>query len=131
MKNINGGVFLHCISEIRKWRCTLMWVSNLGKIISKSKTWYHMHVEMSRTLHALEIGDLCHTWLCVLVKLGEWLWLCEKVNLYILIYYASMLEEDRWCGNSLLNDLIKYLIFNHWKWICCFTFIWLYIICGI
>jgi len=37
---------------------TLVW--NLGKIIFKSKTWYHMHVEVSKTLHALEIGETYH-----------------------------------------------------------------------
>jgi len=29
--------------------------------ISESRTWYHMHVEASRTSHALEIGETCHT----------------------------------------------------------------------
>jgi len=34
---------------------------NLGKIIFESKIWYHMHAEVPRTLHALEICEMCHT----------------------------------------------------------------------
>jgi hypothetical protein len=77
MKNVNGGVLLHCFGEIPNWRCTFTWVCNLGKIISESKTSYHMHVEVSRTLHALEIGEMCHTWLCelVIMCIGETWWI--------------------------------------------------------
>jgi len=35
MTNVTGGVLLHCVGEIRKWRCTLTWVwIQYGKIIS-------------------------------------------------------------------------------------------------
>jgi hypothetical protein len=30
-------------------------------------SWYHMHVKVSRTLHAHEICEMWHTWLCDLV----------------------------------------------------------------
>jgi len=29
--------------------------------LSPEFNWYHMHVEVSTTLHALEVGEMCHT----------------------------------------------------------------------
>jgi len=44
----NCRCLLHCFEEHNCW-CLLCWWT---------------HVEVSRTLHALEIGEMCHTWLC-------------------------------------------------------------------
>jgi len=32
-----------------------------SNITSDIENWYNMHVEVSRTLHALEVGEMCHT----------------------------------------------------------------------
>jgi len=71
VRNIIGGVY---------------YVSGISvKLSLNPKTWYHMHVEVSRTLHALEIDETCHTWIC---------------DLMIMCIYVI------WCDESLLDDLI-------------------------
>lgn len=62
--------------------------------LSWESNWYHMHVEVSRTLPALEICAMCHTWLCDLVILciGEiwWIiWNCGLVN-YVTWWFNLM-----------------------------------------
>jgi len=48
--------------------------------LSSESNWCHMHLELSRTLHAFEIGETCHTLLCDLVNMciGEIWWFGES-----------------------------------------------------
>jgi len=97
--------------EERNWWCLLRWWIHSVRLSLESKTWYHMHVKVSRTLHAIEICETCHTWLCdlVIMCIGEiwWmLWLCGIVDLYMLLDYASILEKYCQCDYSLWDDLI-------------------------
>jgi len=50
--------------------------------LSLESNWYHMNLEESRTLHALEVGEMFHVWLYELVVMciGEIWWMmcvCE------------------------------------------------------
>jgi hypothetical protein len=47
VKNVIGGVY---------------YVNGFNTVkLSPESNWYHMHVEVSITLHAFEIGEVCHT----------------------------------------------------------------------
>lgn len=45
--------------------------------LSPESNWYHMHLKESKTLHALEIGEMCHVWICdlVVICIGEIWWM--------------------------------------------------------
>jgi hypothetical protein len=73
VKNVIGGV---------------CYVSGFNTVkLSPKSNWHHMHVEVSRTLHVFEFGEMCHTWIRDLVNMciGEILvnvimmWICGLV----------------------------------------------------
>jgi hypothetical protein len=96
--------------------------------LSPESNWYHMHVEVSRTLHAFEFGEMYHTWICDLVYMciGEirWmLWRCEFVDLVMFIdilwwwcanihveYFRNVEYVDVYLFNTL-NYLFNYVCF--------------------
>jgi len=92
-----------------KWRCTftLLWWNNVLEVyftlsvtrtvkLSLDSSWYHMHVEVSRTFHALEnwwnvsymtmwISDYVHRWTLVNVVS---MWKGDFVYVVLLYLYA-------------------------------------------
>ena len=60
VKNIIGDVYY--ISLVKNVIGGVYYVVDYSvKLSLNQKPWYHMHVEVSRTLHALEICEMCHT----------------------------------------------------------------------
>jgi len=85
--------------------------------LSQESNWYHMYLEDFRTLHAFEIGEMCHTWLCdlVIMCIGEiwwFMWLVNNVNLYGDVYMMTfVIFDDAWTLDE----------FNCW-WLPCLYF---------
>jgi len=60
VKIVIGGVYY--ISLVKNVIGGIYYVGGLlVKIISEFKIWYHLHVEVSKTLHALENCETCLT----------------------------------------------------------------------
>jgi len=80
VKECNCRCLLHCFEE-RNCRCLLRWWIHTIKL-SLESSWYHMHVEVSRTLHALKVGKMCHTSVFNLVNMciGEFGECCNYVE---------------------------------------------------
>ena len=57
------------------------------------KYWYHMLVEVPRSLHALEIGETCHISLCdlVIICIGETWWMLLLYGILDLYMLFDML----------------------------------------